>query len=167
MQSYVCIEEIHQGWGTGQELPESLLTLCFVRLEILVATACSHSPQSSADRHWMIPLQTPSTAMTWKAFCLRRCQNKLDQNIVSFVCLRLEIVMCSKALLSHNINAASNSYLLTSLLKTSVFKWNTKDEPRWHTTLNDYKASWDSDTFGESLRCISKTCERDSFSSVP
>lgn len=167
MQGYVCTAEIHRGRGTGQELPESLLTLCFVRLEILAATACSHSPQSSAERQWMIPLQTPSTAMTWKAFCLRRCQNKLDQTIVSFVCLRLATVMCSKSLLSNNINAASNSYLLTSLLKKSVFKWNTTEEPRQHTTLNDYKASWDSGTFGESLRCISKTCERDSFSSVP
>lgn len=47
-----------------------ILTLCLVRLEMFPAIACSQSKQSSAVGNWISPLQTPSTAMTWKAFFL-------------------------------------------------------------------------------------------------
>lgn len=52
------------------------LTLCLVRLDMLLAIACSQSKQSSSAGNWMTPLQTPSTAMTWKAFFLRTRKQK-------------------------------------------------------------------------------------------
>lgn len=48
-----------------------ILTLCLVRLEMFPAIAWSQSKQSSAVGNCMTPLQTPSTAMTWKAFFLK------------------------------------------------------------------------------------------------
>ena len=53
-----------------------LLTLCLVRLEMLLAIACSQSKQSSAVGNCITPLQTPSTAMTWKAFFLKESSTR-------------------------------------------------------------------------------------------
>lgn len=50
---------------------------------MLLAVACSHSKQSSAVANWTTPLQTPSTAMTWKAFFLEqaRLNNKQQTDV--------------------------------------------------------------------------------------
>lgn len=55
-----------KAWDCG------VLTLCLVKAEILEAIAWSQSEHSSALEHWMTPLHTPSTAITWKAFCLKK-----------------------------------------------------------------------------------------------
>lgn len=56
-------------------------TLCLVRPDMLLAIAWSQSKHSSAVGNCMTPLQTPSIAMTWKAFFLKRNRtNQKDQD---------------------------------------------------------------------------------------
>lgn len=57
--------------GNANEHDCLILTLCLVRLEMLLDMAWSQSKQSSAVANWTSPLQTPSTAMTWNAFFLK------------------------------------------------------------------------------------------------
>lgn len=46
---------------------------------MLLDMAWSQSKQSSAVVNWTTPLQTPSTAMTWKAFFLKAEMRKKVQ----------------------------------------------------------------------------------------
>ena len=130
MQSYLHRQKFTKAREQRQGLLEPWLTLCFVRLEILVAIACSQSRESSAERHWMIPLQTPSTAVTWKAFCLQRCQSKLDQSIVSLSVCNLTSLSVPKLFLQTIYMQLQIHICLLLFFKKSVFKWNTKGEPR-------------------------------------
>lgn len=100
---------------------ESVLTLCFVRFEMLVAIAWSQSMQSSAEKHWRIPLQTPSTATTWKAFCLRVHQNRIEQTLCSLL-FSDRSRTCRRVPPSHN---KTNSFQ-TSFINTSILQWSNK-----------------------------------------
>lgn len=97
--------------ATGVRQLGFILTLCLVRADMLVAIACSQSRLSSSAGHWITPLQTPSTAMTWKAFFLKNLES--DRK-------RKDIWSCSSAhhanIFDHHIKyqiTANKIYLIT------------------------------------------------------
>lgn len=65
-----CARKLARAGGANERRRGVVLTLCLVRLEMLLDMAWSQSKQSSAVENWTTPLQTPSTATTWKAFFL-------------------------------------------------------------------------------------------------